>query len=485
MNNIGTLKLLIEADSVGLTSQLKRASNTIVNFVGQMNKQEVNWTSILSRSISPAIIAGIASTFALAIGEALNFQNTMSNVATGSSDAFANNLGDAGKSVLDLSSKTGISMSDMASASSLLSHYIDVNSEAFKSFSEEVGNFAYSAGLNYKDLLTSTLPTMKDWGISAENMSSSINDMVSASQNGVIPLDELSQILGKTADGLRGLISLKDVAYYLEKLSSIIPKDDASKIIEAIGKAAADALDPLNLLLGGPDWVGATLKAKGMQGVLDGIVKVTGQGTIVSQQLAKAMGVSPETAKTISDYKDKIVLLHTEVDKAEKAETTLKEKTEALTTPTKELGKAWNALLVDISKLGGGAGTAVVNWLTNMLKGIDALFHPLETLKGYFDELKDGFKNLSTGNIKESGIFNTITSPLSGFSSSNMGLLSNIFSGLSSLFNPKTASASGMSSNVVTNNYVNNNNFNSSTMGSSGQVTPYSSEYLKTQGYHF
>ena len=371
MDSIGTLKILIEADSAGLTSQLKRATNSITSFVGSMNKQEVNWTSILSRTISPAIISGIAATFALAIGETLSFQNTMSNVAMSGSQAFSDNLGAAGQSVLGLSTDTGVGMQSMASASAFLSHYIDANSSAFKSFTSEVGAFAYDAGIDYRTLLEQTLPTMKDWGIKADNMSSSLNDLVSASQVGVVPLDELSSALDKSADGLRKSgVSMKDVAFYLEELSTIVPKDDAVKMISAIGQAAANSLDPMNLLLGGPAWVERTLKAQGMQGVLNGIVSKLGEGGITAQQLGIAMGLSPETLKSIKDYSSEITNLKPKVDGVEKSMTSLKAKTEELNTPAKELGKVWNNLKNDLVEL--ATSGPVSKFLEQLLGGIDS-----------------------------------------------------------------------------------------------------------------
>ena len=371
MDAIGTMKILIEADAGGLTSQLKRASSNITNFIGTMNKQEVNWTSILSRTISPAIISGIAATFALAIGETLSFQNSMSNAAMTGSQAFSDNLGTAGESVLGLSSATGIGMGKMASASAFLSHYIDANSAVFKSFSEQVGSFAYAAGLDYKNLLMETLPVMKDWGIKAVDMANGVNDIVSASQSGVITMSELPDVLLKMADGFRDTkIPLKDVAFYLEELSNIVPKDDAIKIMEAIGKAAADALDPMNLLLGGPAWVQRTLNAKGIQGVLDGIVKTLGDGGITAQQLGKAMGLPPETIKSIKDYSGEIKNVHINVDKAEQSVSSLAKKTEELMTPSKELGKVWTQFTNDLLKLTAPALTSILQGLDSAYKGL-------------------------------------------------------------------------------------------------------------------
>ena len=399
MDTVGTLKILIEADAVGLTSQLKRAGSSITNFVGQMNKQEVNWTQILSRTISPAIISGIAATFALAIGSALKFQAAMSNAAMQGSQDFSDNLGNAGDVVLDLSGATGVGMNDMADASALLSHYIDMTSDTFKSFSREVGAFAYAAGLDYKELLLATLPVLKDWGVKSEDMSGGVNDMISATQHGVIPLGELSSVLNKTADGLRGLVSLQDAAFFLEELSKIIPSKDAVSIFESIATAATNALDPMNLLLGGEAWVERTLNAKGIQGVLDGIVSTLGAGGTVAEQLGIKMGIPTTTLKTIVDYKGEIKNIGEEVKKAEAEMTTLDDKTQKVLTPAKKLAIEWNKVLIDMQKIAGPLGDSFISWLTSALSYIDKIFnHPWETLKNTFSSAKGiGTAGLTVG----------------------------------------------------------------------------------------
>lgn len=456
---IGTLKILVEADTGGLTSQLKRAGTSVTSFIGQLNKQEVNWTSILSRTISPAIISGIAATFALAIGETLSFQNSMSNAAIAGSQAFSDNLGYAGKSVLGLSSQTGIGMDKMASASAFLSHYIDSSSDVFKSFSEQVGAFAFAAGLDYKNLLETTLPTMKDWGVKAGNMAEGINSMVSASQHGVISLDELSGVLGKMATGFRDTgIPLKDVAFYLEELSTIIPKDDAVKIMEAIGTAATNALDPMNLLLGGPAWVERTLKAKGIQGVLDGIVATLGAGGVTAQVLGQKMGIPPETVRSIKDYSAQIRNVSVDVKKAEDGMTDLGKKTVDLMTPSKELAKTWNTFTNDLITIAAPA-------LTSVIKALDSV-------------LKDPMPVVS----EIAGLAN----PIIGGAQDIFGLMSSIFKNLSGGTGAITTHGSGgnQSNNSTVNNHTTNINITPQAVGGGAHSTAMSNSlYLGTQGY--
>jgi hypothetical protein len=110
---IGTLNILIEADAAGLTSQLKKAGTSINTFINQMNSQSVDWQSILTGAISPAIIAGIASTFAESLTGILSFSNELGQVAAANGVTFSQAYEDMADSILKLQANSGASTSTL------------------------------------------------------------------------------------------------------------------------------------------------------------------------------------------------------------------------------------------------------------------------------------------------------------------------------------------------------------------------------------
>ena len=220
MDTIGALKILIEADASGLTSQLKKAGSSITNFVGQMNKQEVNWTQILSRTISPAIISGIAATFALALTESLSFTNALTKSANTSTDAFAQNSAEATKSALAIQATTGQSAMSVVEAMGIATRALGSYASG-QALVAEASKFALVTGIPLLDLINKLIPVMQQWGITdANKITTTIEDMFGAADQGRIGIMDLLQTMGETGAMLKGKTSIEEASAALEAFSN-------------------------------------------------------------------------------------------------------------------------------------------------------------------------------------------------------------------------------------------------------------------------
>lgn len=373
MSAIDTLQILVEADSSGLQTQLKKAGSTITNFVSSMNKQEVNWTNILSRSISPAIIAGIASTFALAIGQALNFTNAMGQAAANSSQAFTSNLAGAGQAALDIQAQTGQSASAIASSMGIATQALG-NYAAGQALVTQASKIALVTGIPLATLVQKLTSVFTEWGINtAPEVTQGIINLFGAAQQGRVPLQQLLDVMAQTGAALQGKTSIDEAAASLEALSnqSGMTADAASKIFIKLSDGFVDFNQGILNSTVGIKNMDKTIKESGMAGIIGQLEKYMNG---VSEHTAQIMGnnagfdkttiahlkLASENYKTIGEDTDIIV----------KNMALLGERAENTLTPTMKIRVAWSAILSDLTKLVAQSG--LLDFIATGLENISA-----------------------------------------------------------------------------------------------------------------
>lgn len=458
-SSIGALKILIEADASGLTSQLKKASSSITSFVGSMNKQEVNWTQILSRTISPAIISGIAATFALALTQSMSFANQLTQTANTSTEAFGENSVAATKSALAIQAVTGQSANSVAEAMGLATRALGkyASGEALVS---EASKFALVTGIPLLDLVKELIPVMQQWGITdAEKIKMTIEDLFGAADQGKVSIMDLIQTMGDTGAMLKGKTSIEEASAALEAFSNQSGNTSASAIsvFGQVSKAAfGDIQEQAKLSALGVGNIQKAVEDGGMTKALADLEKSFGKlGTASQIILASNAGFdSTTTANLISaskSYASMAIDSKTILDN----ESILGKKIEENLSPTNKLQVAWGSLKSTLTELINKTG--LIDALSDSMSYLsDLIKNPKETLK----ETAKGFSVMDL------------------FTGVGVGAV-DIFSVLGKMFGKDQGNNT---SNSQSNTYNYNNYINSNVAGSPN--TPSSNlDYAKTHGY--
>lgn len=304
MAAIDTLEILIEANAQGLTSQLKRATDSITSFVSSMNKQEVDWTSILSRTISPAVISGVAALFATAISQSLQFSQTVAQTAAQSTSTFQDGADKVGQSALNISNTTGASAGSVAQALGI----------AAKSFSDlalqqlvvtDASMLSERGFGSLTDVTKQLSDVLVAWGINSVGAGSdALDKLIVSSNNSKLSFSDFVSTITSNGPALKDVLSFQDAVTGLAAFSKEtgVTKTVAIDSFTAIAKAAQDPLDQMNILAGGPGKIAEALKSggiiEGFQLVGETINKYP---TVAAQLLGKQMGLTADSVSTFRD----------------------------------------------------------------------------------------------------------------------------------------------------------------------------------------
>ena len=164
MSVIDTLQILITADSSGIEKVLKQSINIVKGSVDQMNEEEVDWTSIFTRAVSPAIISGVASMFAFAIAQSVNFQQSLNTAGTAAGES-TTQIAQTGQAALTMSSQVGSSATDIASAMLQVGKIFGNNSSATNEVVQAMSQLSDAGFGPLNDIVSSSLQLFKDFGV--------------------------------------------------------------------------------------------------------------------------------------------------------------------------------------------------------------------------------------------------------------------------------------------------------------------------------
>jgi len=448
---LDTLEILIEADRSGLESQLKRAGNSIQQFVSSMNKQEVSWTTILSKSITPALIGSIASTFAIAVSQALQFQDAMKTASLTSSSSFGDNTAAMSNSVYDMSAKTGQSANDIAGALGTVSQYYKDAATA-QDILNVVTEEATIRNQNVVDVAKELVPLFYEWGVKtapdASKATAVLNDAV---KNGTVSFGDL--VTGLTAAGpaLKKYIDLGTAAAQTE-LVSISPGMDSKAALEGLAtitNGITDKLATVNLLIGD---MGTAVKTSGVSGAFDLIATKIQAAGGVANTLYGNIGLSTES---IQKFKNASLPALADITTAAallvKNAKSLDDQFNGSIITSDKLKMSWNSFVASLEK------NVAPGLIMQMSEAIDGATTALNGLGRVFDDLFNGkimedVKQFATGdfwNILAENLANVGTFGIYGGVKDYLGLQNAQGGGLTS--HPDQAATSNSVNHMIVN----------------------------------
>jgi len=339
------LEILIEANASGLTSQLKTAGQNIVSFVDSMNKNEVNWEQILSRSISPAIITGVASMYALAITQALDFQQATEKAGNVSASTLGVSTSQMNANLLSLAETTQSSIGDTNDAFQLFYSLLG-NTKDADTATASLKTFANGLNISLGDAVKNVGPVLDNWRVnSVGGVTDALTGMSNAlSMGGKIGFADLSTMLEQSG-GKMSAIGQKagDMSIQIEGLtkttgaSAKSVKDMFTFLVDEQGKD----YDTFNVLVGN---VTASLGSKGLIGTVDMVVThLDGMGTKSIDLKGKMSGMTSDMVENFGTLvPSSIKKIETEIDTLESKLKTLKDQEEEHETETTKLKNSWD-----------------------------------------------------------------------------------------------------------------------------------------------
>jgi hypothetical protein len=380
---LDTLEILIEADRSGLESSFKAALTTVYTFVNKMNDQSVNWKQILAGAISPAIISGVASMFALALYQTLQFQGAI-KTAGATTSGFGNQLGDMTDKAIDLSRGTLTTAQQAAQGLALLARSeLDAATQMY--VAENATKVAKLTGMGYLEVIQMLIGAFKGWGITTlPTATKALESLWKASQDGQIAFKDLVTEIGKLGPAfLQGGFTpeaIESIAYQMEQLSKVIPVEDVVSDMTQISRAIDGSNPVLAELLGGLPKIKEMINEEGVVAVFRRIADIIKTGPLVEQQaLGAAMNWTESQINSLSSISE--AEFNKIAENTGPAITAAKSLTQSYIDSLTELDKlriSWNGFMTDMAQNKGlmslfTVASALVDAMAFIAKALDIL----------------------------------------------------------------------------------------------------------------
>lgn len=246
------LTIMIEADARGIESTLKKTLGIVSGTIGQMNKQEVDWTSIFTRAISPAIISGVASVFALAISQSLAFQQSMNTTGTAAGES-AGQIAQTGQAALNMSANLGQSAGNIANTMLQVSSIFGANTQDTKDVTQAMSELADSGFGSLNDITQSTIVLFKEFGVTTRSQAiDMLTSLMHAAQGAKESIPAIAQQFGQFAPALVAAgASVKSFNGLIASFGGIIESAGlpaANAQFTALASSANNVVGPMELL---------------------------------------------------------------------------------------------------------------------------------------------------------------------------------------------------------------------------------------------
>jgi hypothetical protein len=363
---LDTLEILIEADASGLTSQLKDAGNKITQFVDNMNHQEVSWTEILAKDVSPALIASIAATVATSITQALQLQTAVQAAQQTTNPEAGQTAADMTAQSIALSEQTGQSAQDIANAMAIVNQTFK-NTADSQAILNTVTDESYIKGTSVVSMAQQLVPLFQEWGVTGAQSAQVMADINAAVASGEIPFNTLIDNLTQVGPALSKVSNLQDVASGAE-LASATPGMDAASALQGVQTMAQAVQNPLSqagVLLGG---IVNKIKTGGIGAGFADIASHIQSAGSAAQALYGNIGLD---ANSITHFQNTstpaLLAIDQQILELIKNAGTLPDQMKKSETATKDLMAAWNTF-VDI--LLTNEAPPLLKVLTDGLSGI-------------------------------------------------------------------------------------------------------------------
>ncbi len=310
MSVIDTLTILIDADATGIDKVLKTTIQTVTGSVDKMNKEEVDWTSIFTRAVSPAIIGGIASMFAFAIAQSMQFQESMNTSGTAAGES-SNQIAQTGQAALTMAGQTGESAQTIANAMELVSSVFGINTDATNAVTQAMTQLSESGFGSLSDIVSSVIPLFQQFGVTTQSqaidMLTSLMHGAEASKESISTLatqfGQFSPALvhaGADVNSFNGLIA--NLAGRIESIGSA----GALASFQALADSANTPVGPMELLGQSLTKVQTSIVSGDVTGLIDTLsAKLKSMGNI-STLVAGQMGLNTNQINLMVDSLKKL-----------------------------------------------------------------------------------------------------------------------------------------------------------------------------------
>ena len=393
--NGNTLTYILEADASALTATFKSVVNQVTDLVSNMNSMSVDWESILTGTLDPAIISGIASAFGLAIEQSVQFQNYMTTAANNSGTAFQDSSSAIGQSVLDIQANTGQTGSAIANSMSSAIKTLGNASDGIAEVST-ASSFATSTGQDLTTMVDNLTPVMQQWGVTgAQNITTTIQELFGAAAQGKIPLNELLTMLSNTGPMLKGKTSILEAANAMEQFSNqsgMTAQSADAFITKTVGNLVSekDAANNSALGLGNLNSQNKLISSSGLSGYLATVEKsMNKMGTDSASILLSGAGFPPAVVANVVQADSSYKSLASNTAEASKNSLALGQGIESNVSPSAKIAIAWGKLKSDLTS--SGIADFFATLLASLLKVADVIVSQMiPSIAGFFNYFKLG-----------------------------------------------------------------------------------------------
>lgn len=444
---IDTLQILVEADAKGIEQVLKKVLTQATGTVNAINKQEVDWTSIFTRSVSPAIIGAIASTFAFAISQSMQFQQAMNQTGTAAGQS-ALQIGQLSQGALDLSTQVPASAQDIATAMTQMGAiFNDVGDQ--QKVVEAMSQLAASGFGGLNDITKASIDIFKQWGVTTtDDAISVLHSLMHGAEAAKESIPALAdQFSSVTPPLIIAGLGLKDFNKVLSTFSATVKNigtEQAKAMFQSIAEGASDASSPVAIFGGGVEAIRRSLKDNGGLDTIKKLADVmsTKFGDNVGL-IAKAFGFSAINTEAFILAGQKMPQLSSDAKNVASSTETIGEAYAKSGSALRELQLLWGEFKADMTNVGslflpliGGFAKVTRSWLADA----KAFF------REYTNDWGDVISSFSNSNTAVDDVLNkSIASSInSRLASTGVGFSDSALARID-----KTAEQSGLSSQLL------------------------------------
>lgn len=399
MTVIDTLQVLVEADARGLETTMRRVIDTATGAVNEINKQEVDWTSIFSRAVSPAIISGVASVFAMAISQSMQFQQAMATTGTAAGQS-ASQIGQMSQAALDMSTKVPSSAADIATTMTQVSAIFGTNTQATQDVTQALAMLSASGFGPLTEITTTAMELFREFGVTTEaDAVSVLTSLMHAAEGAKETIPALGEQFSAFASQLPAVATT--VGSFNGEISTFAAEvknmgaNQAGQIFDALAKAAQGAAPQMAAVgLGAQSVVSSLVN----NGGLDAISRASGVLEKMGPQaalVATSLGLSAAQVEAFQRNSQHLPQIADDEKTIATSTQTIADAYGLSNSALRQLMLDWNtfkASMADIGKIFLPLGAALGSMFSNAAKDMDAFF------KGLVDNISNVIIDIQKGN---------------------------------------------------------------------------------------
>jgi hypothetical protein len=444
MDYVDQLVIAITGDVSGIKGIVSQTVNIIKGGVGDMNKEEVDWTSIFTRAVSPAVVAGIASMFAFAIAQSVNMQQSLatSGASVGDTTQQVTQLGTAS---LSMSSQVGSSAGSIASAMTQVGTVFGQNSQATQDIVQTMSQLTDAGFGPLNDIVASSLQLFKDFGVTTgTDAVSMLTDLMHGAQASGESVSSLASQFEQYAPALRaagaGVSSFNGLISAFAGNIQALGLPSAEAQFSALASSIDNPAGAFEILGTSVTAVSNAIKNGDVNGLLDTVATRVANLGSVSQLVGQAFGFNSTSISAFIDKSSKLSEVDADVKNVRDNVGTITTAWNNADTAMLEFKKDWNILAADFTSSG------LADWFTQLAKSLGSLLNgtfltdllPLLTTNGKLPN--SGFKVVTPATFTPSSS-DAVQKILSG---TGLGFSANSLNSIDS-----TAVSSGLISSLV------------------------------------